>query len=366
MKRRLFYLDVARSIAIISISLNHAVNRSYAIYSGQMQEFQKISSVESVFKSCIYILSRIGVPLFLMITGTLILRKSFEHETDIKKFYKDNWGRIIITTEIWMFFMYWGQCLMEFHFLGSHFSLKQLIFGCFLNALFINQKTFASMWYMQMIIPLYTVLPMFAVSIKKGLGKYLAIVSSILFFIAFVLPSFNSIAALLQINSSFNTTFVEPVAHLIIYIFAGYYLSNEDSILRKINNLWLNGMLCLMFVGCLALQLYGFSAIYDFYFGYESAFIFVLSCFIFEWVRRNANIGKRFKRTIEWISSISFAIYFVHIFIMEFVNISYSFAGWRRFLKLFALEGISVGGAIIFIYLFSKIKWVRDYMFLIK
>ena len=36
---RQLYLDVARVLAIISISLNHAVNRTYNNYSNQMQEF---------------------------------------------------------------------------------------------------------------------------------------------------------------------------------------------------------------------------------------------------------------------------------------------------------------------------------------
>jgi hypothetical protein len=33
---RIFYLDIARALAIISITLNHAVNRSYRNYHGQM------------------------------------------------------------------------------------------------------------------------------------------------------------------------------------------------------------------------------------------------------------------------------------------------------------------------------------------
>ena len=34
---RQFYLDVARVLAILSISLNHAVNRSYDNFTNQMQ-----------------------------------------------------------------------------------------------------------------------------------------------------------------------------------------------------------------------------------------------------------------------------------------------------------------------------------------
>ena len=36
---RIFWLDVARCVAIISITLNHAVNRAYHVYEGQSAEF---------------------------------------------------------------------------------------------------------------------------------------------------------------------------------------------------------------------------------------------------------------------------------------------------------------------------------------
>lgn len=35
-RSRIVYLDVLRSIAIISITINHAINRSFAVYNGQL------------------------------------------------------------------------------------------------------------------------------------------------------------------------------------------------------------------------------------------------------------------------------------------------------------------------------------------
>ena len=48
---RSYYLDIARAIAIISISLNHAVNRIYDNYFGQMEEFLESSYLSSLLKS---------------------------------------------------------------------------------------------------------------------------------------------------------------------------------------------------------------------------------------------------------------------------------------------------------------------------
>lgn len=41
-KKRTLYLDVARVAAIVSISLNHAVNRTFQNYQGQQEEFLAI------------------------------------------------------------------------------------------------------------------------------------------------------------------------------------------------------------------------------------------------------------------------------------------------------------------------------------
>lgn len=76
---RQFYLDVARVLAILSISLNHAVNRSYDNFTNQMQEFLEISLASTILKTVVTVFSRVGVPLFLMISGTLLLNKRIEN-----------------------------------------------------------------------------------------------------------------------------------------------------------------------------------------------------------------------------------------------------------------------------------------------
>ena len=59
-----YYLDIARAIAIISISLNHAVNRTYDNYAGQMEEFLESSYLSSLLKSVATIFSHLGVRRF--------------------------------------------------------------------------------------------------------------------------------------------------------------------------------------------------------------------------------------------------------------------------------------------------------------
>lgn len=75
---RIQWLDVARTMAIILISLNHAVNRAYAVYENQAEEYLSIPMASTIFKTVVLVCSHIGVPLFLMITGALILISLFK------------------------------------------------------------------------------------------------------------------------------------------------------------------------------------------------------------------------------------------------------------------------------------------------
>ena len=74
---RIFFLDAARAAAIVLVALNHAVNRAYDNYHGQMEEFYSRSLLSASVKASLTVASHLGVPLFLMITGALLLGRSF-------------------------------------------------------------------------------------------------------------------------------------------------------------------------------------------------------------------------------------------------------------------------------------------------
>lgn len=59
-------------------------------------------------------------------------------------------------------------------------------------------------------------------------------------------------------------------------------------------------------------------------------------------------------------------VYFIHILVMSLLVWNMNFDGWARSLKLLFLEGVSVGGSILLIALFSGIPFCRRRMFGIK
>lgn len=125
----------------------------YDNYNDQIGEFISSSNFSMLFKAGVSVFSRLGVPIFLMLTGALVLNRTFTDNDSIKKYYKENVGGILITTEFWYLIM----------FLYLSWDSGQSLDGILLNALFVNQRSFGSMWYMPMILCVYIILPFFSV-----------------------------------------------------------------------------------------------------------------------------------------------------------------------------------------------------------
>lgn len=83
------------------------MNRTYDNYNHQQAEFQTYSLFSSILKAGVSVFSRRGVPIFLMISGVLLLNKRFDEPHSLKRFYRYNVLRLLLTTEIWYLIMFW-------------------------------------------------------------------------------------------------------------------------------------------------------------------------------------------------------------------------------------------------------------------
>lgn len=367
-QKRMFYLDLARVIAIISISLNHAVNRSYRNYSGQMAEFLALPFGSTIFKTVITVFSRIGVPLFLMITGVLILNKKMEDASDVKRFYKHNLLSLLITTEIWYVLMYWiltlgNGVIQEKGWLSA-------IGGMFSTMLFQNQTTMGSMWYMPMILCVYTTLP-FVVMIKDKLAgsgqKLLYLPLVLLFIIAMVLPAVNSLLTLLGLEvlrSPLGEQYFFSFYY--IYIVIGYLIGKGG--LRRLPGWVVATVAGGSFLFCCGYQLWVYAQPENYLVSYDFPLMPVCAGFLFELVRRGAYRVRKAEKPVTCISKIAFGIYFVHIVIMTALAavLDQFVPELFRPVRVILLEVLSVGLSVAVILPLSKIKVFRKYLFLIK
>ena len=373
--RRQFYLDVIRALAIISITLNHAVNRSYANYSGQMAEFYSIPLWSTLFKTSVTIFSKLGVPLFMMLTGVLIMNKKMEDANDIKHFYRHNLLRLLITTEVWYVLIYWYLVL----FSGDNTVLENrgiwgAIGGMFETMLFQNQITFGSMWYMPVIMCIYTTIP-FVIMAKNKLSTskasvWLFLPLIVVYLNNMVLPMVNAILKVGGLQSFVSKLqMVDITPYFYIYILLGYFVGK--GVFAK----WKTWTVALIAVGsfllCCGFQLFMYAQPLDYYLDYDFPLLPICAGAVLELARRKADLLKPVQKPVEQLSRISFGIYFLHIVIMTGLNCDtidgiLHYARWNPALKLVYLEVVSVGVSIVLIALLSRIKLLRKYLFMIK
>lgn len=368
-KDRLFYLDVLRVIAIISISLNHAFNRSYSyIYSDQFIGFFAFSLEHNIFKTVVYLFSRVGVPFFFMISGALLLQKRMDTAEDVRRFYRHNFLPLLIVTEVWLFLMYWfivftepdNTILAESGFGGA-------LLGMVKTMLFVDQVTLGNMWYMPVILGIYAFLPFMAMAVQRVKSPSLwALPLGILLVVVMLIPDLNGFFHLLgwDYSANFALGYENVFPQYLLYVFAGYFLS--EGLLKN----WSDGILfavcAVSIVALCGYQLFAFSCAYDFLVSYESAGMLFCAVVLFELVRRKADLLKWARRGITYLSKIAFGIYFVHIVLMETMYWYLDLSGLDEPIALALLWNVSFFGSVLLIWALSKIPLFKKYLFLVK
>ena len=106
LKQRIFYLDELRAIAILAVILCH-VDSFYPYVT---------TSFKLAIPYFLTVLGRIGVPLFLMISGALLINKDY----DIAFFLKKRFSRILIP------FIFWVIVISLYQFFVLKFDISRV------------------------------------------------------------------------------------------------------------------------------------------------------------------------------------------------------------------------------------------------
>ena len=196
--KRIFYYDMLRVIAIFLVVLCHVST-----------EFCKYSQVGTFrwYSAALYMdIGTLGVPIFLMISGALLLNKDYE----LSDFMKRRFSRILIP------FVFWALLLpiCKMIFLNHPWTFAE-----YYNLLFFDQY-----WFVWMLIGAYLLLPILNSFVRdyeiKGL-EYILIIWFISMFLLRDLP----FDLFRNIVSTYTLGWVELFAGYFGYMPLGYYLS---------------------------------------------------------------------------------------------------------------------------------------------
>lgn len=356
MNRRIIFLDIVRTVAIILVVLCHSVE---GIYEMNLNGWGYLGTLSKLFRIIFFTLGRLGVPLFLFITGYLILNKKIEEDKDVILFYKRNLIPLLITTEIW---------IILYNIFLSFYNNNNINYSTLIkNMLFIEKVNISNIWYMPMIIGVYIALPFVNKIVKSFSVDALKIPIVIIFILYFIVPTINIIQKINRLESYSNILYLSFLGGTYgLYILFGYFISTD--ILKKIYKSNILKIIIIAFIASCVIQIYAYQNNITYNIWYDSPFIFICSLFLFEFFKRIRieRISKKILDFCIFISNISLGIFFVHIILEKCFQKLIKTIEFSNPLRVFILFILSFICSILIIYIFSKIKFIKNKIFLVK
>lgn len=288
------YIEKIRCIAVLLVVLTHVVAIPIQNWS---QEFDE----NYMLYSLIYSIGNCGVPLFLMISGSLLLDKN--KEISISKVYKKMIPRILVPLLIY------GFC---FAILEMYFDTKSIDVLMIPKALLrvINRRSWGHLWYLYMLLGIYMFLPELKFIVDNMSDKLLNYSLMILIILGYAFPTFNAVfGTRISVNAPL------PLCHITSFLLGHIVLRYEKN--KKFEKyVYILGILSMIVV--LGTGLFGYKfgkEGYHIIARYDDIFIIGMACFIFMFIK-NKDKGKQ-NKLVSSLSVCSFGIYLIHPVIMN-------------------------------------------------
>jgi surface polysaccharide O-acyltransferase-like enzyme len=283
----IFYLNFLRALAIFFVVWLHA-NAHFLNYLASLNGFNQFLLIffDSIGRFC--------VPMFFLISGALLLNK----KENFLKFFQKRLKKIFFPFIFWcIFYFFWSQKSLDFN---------PKIFLSFFHLPYYH------LWFIHATVIVYFLVP-FLRQILKIKFKFQLIL--LLFFSFITLVYFYYFPDSKKISASFFYS---------IYFLWGYYLSRLK--INRKKSLIMVFLLVLILIFQVVLFYFNFNhtgSIENYYREYFSFFVFCTSLIVFLLVKFYLSgfkfLNSKFTNAINYFSKISFSIYFLHIFILDFI-----------------------------------------------
>ena len=291
-KTRIEWIDLVRAIAILTVLYIHATDGIFIISSDSIMHFTIYSRI---FEYASLFIGRIGVPFFLMITGYLLLDRTYD-DNRVKKFWTKNCKGLIIVTVIWTIIYAVSLQFIAVKSAQVNFTEAGNLF-------------FSHMWYMPMIIGMYLSLPFVSTALNHFSPRTINQATIVFSILAFLLPF---ITVLCKINGIQNVTIQYCLGFsggvYGIYIILGYLV--KKGMFKKYSSYKLSLLAAVSFAICLLFQYYAYIRGYNFFLWYDFPFILTGSFALFELCSRVEHV--RAFSLITVLSKYSFAVFLIH------------------------------------------------------
>lgn len=228
-----------------------------------------------------------AVPVFLMITGALMLGRNLTYSKCLTKYVKRT---VLVLTVFGMPFAFIKSAVEQ-----KHMGIEVIFLS--LRAL-IENKGFGHMWYLYMLIGIYLVLPILQLAVSKMKDEHFIYLLGILILFCFIFPIISEITGI-------KVAFALPFTYPLFYLFAGYYMHSKQLHGNKnIEAIGIALIACFIFI-INYLDLYPEKLT-----AYNSPLIAVMALLVFRYFRLIK--FKVYKEKIWKIDRLCFGVYLIH------------------------------------------------------
>jgi len=297
-------VDLIRTVAIFLVIILHASIEFDPIVSQMTQGAVWHWWAENIYNT----LGRPSVPLFIMLSGSLLLQPS--KIEPLRNFFRKRFKRIGLP------FLFWGIAFFAWRYLVNHeaLSLNDVVNGIFTGPYY-------HFWFLYMLVGLYLITPILRVIVAYSDRKLLGL---------FIMLWFLGVAIAPLLNLFFMLNFDNNL--FIIQGWVGYYiLGVYMQQVRLKSSVWfillILGLMWTAVGTYFAAAFFGGTSSYFFY-DYLSAAVILASVALFQFLRTVSPIGLETRSPrISWllhqISQNTLPIYLFHVMILESLQKGY-------------------------------------------
>ena len=300
MNERLYYLDVLRLIAIVSVIVMHSTGAVQRFYSNGTDTVFFLTNIPN---AC----TRFAVPLFVMISGRLMINRGHDYRFLIRK-------SIHYMAVFFSWSLLYSIVLIELP-LAHTYSVKAFIF----NSIVDSASGYFHFWFIFLICGLYLIVPIIEIlinNLSKELWHYYAVINIVFCFCGKTLLNISLLKDVLGDHlDSFLVGFLNIYT---FYFILGYWLRDYSPKRKRL--LWIGligGVALNAVVGCFSSALAG-DRVVSFIDAQAPSTLIVTICIFL--LGMDIRVSENKKDTIRILSELSFGAYLCHMLIIELIK----------------------------------------------
>lgn len=299
MHHNIFWVDVLRVISILGVVLLHTILPLLYMYN-------ELSALYWNLANILDSLARVCVPLFLMVSGYLLLDKAEQ----IKRYYLKRFKKVLIPFFVWsVLYIFWDNVYLK----GGTFSVGDL-FGI------VVKPAYYHLWYLYVICGIYLLIPAVWLMIRENQDRKLNFYIIVWYFFLVVYPY--------VFESNISYVNIEPAA---LFYYSGYFILGKVIGKLKLDNQALIVSI-LLYIVSLIVTVYGTYLLtvknagdfIGYYYSYLSPNVIVMSVSAFVIIKyisesQLKSCNGKCRGVFSSIAACSFGVYLVHPVILSFM-----------------------------------------------